>query len=153
MLFNAAYNDNCDYLMHIVDDVVIQNKEFLKDSLFAMKTISKPKNFGVIGSFRNFVTQPLVHRNYMEASLGNFYPAVTKNWWSDTALFYSNTNRFLGNYISYFNPSIDKTVKKKYQVCNLDEPNELIRIWKLKMNAYHEKIVKNEKKWWLALFY
>lgn len=102
--FKIAYDDKCDYFYQCGDDILLQSKKWVTNSINKLKKhndigLSGPLDIGRIqvggqdsapGGNRFIQTQSFVSRKHMEL-FGYFFPEEIKNWYCDdwiTNLYY-----------------------------------------------------------------
>ena len=82
VLFQKAYDDNCQYFYQCGDDIEFKTKNWLEDGI---DMLQKHDNIGITGPVNNnnfIITQSLVSRTHMEI-FGNFFPEKIINWGCD----------------------------------------------------------------------
>jgi hypothetical protein len=95
-IFQLAYDENCDYFFQCGDDILLQSKKWVTNSINELKKhnnigLSGPLDIGRIqlggpncepGGSRFIQTQAFVSRKHMEL-FGYFFPEEIKNWYCD----------------------------------------------------------------------
>jgi hypothetical protein len=88
MLFLEGYENNCDYFMHITDDVDFRKTPGIdigwQDEFISL--LRAKDNFALAGSPLDVNTMPLVHRTHLEMMSGWFYSRVVHNLMCDTSI-------------------------------------------------------------------
>lgn len=82
ILFDNAFNDNCEYFLQCGDDIVFISNGWLDDSI---KILKKHDDIGVTGPLCNnsrILTQTFVSRKHMEI-FKCFFPRIIINWFCD----------------------------------------------------------------------
>lgn len=82
VLFQRAYDDNCDYFYQCGDDIAFKTGGWVTDSI---ETLRKHDNIGLTGPMNNncrILTQAFVSRKHMEI-FGWFFPEEIINWCCD----------------------------------------------------------------------
>ena len=94
--FKTAYDDKCDYFYQCGDDILLQSKKWVTNSINKLKKhdnigLTGPLDIGRIqvggqdsapGGNRFIQTQSFVSRKHMEL-FGYFFPEEIKNWYCD----------------------------------------------------------------------
>lgn len=82
ILFQQAYDDNCNYFYQTGDDIIFKTKDWDYDSIEILK---KNNDIGMSGPLNNnpdILTQIMVSRKHMEI-FGFFFPEEIMNWYCD----------------------------------------------------------------------
>ena len=82
VLFQQAYDDNCDYFYQCGDDIVFKTNGWVNDCI---KVLKHKDNVGLVGPINNnfrILTQAFVSRKHMEI-FGWFFPEEIINWCCD----------------------------------------------------------------------
>jgi hypothetical protein len=82
ILFQRAYDEECDYFYQCGDDIKFHTKGWVNDSI---STLIANKNIGITGPTNNnhfILTQVFVSRKHMEI-FGHFFPEEIINWGCD----------------------------------------------------------------------
>jgi hypothetical protein len=128
VLFNKAYNDNCDYFFQMGDDIQFLDKYWVTESI---ETLKKNNNIGITGPISenvcpHLLTQTFVSRKHMEI-FGFYFPEEIKNWHCDDWIneIYKITNEkylfLLKNYkLSNICICRDKKKNMRYKIYKLD---------------------------------
>jgi hypothetical protein len=95
VLFEAAYNDQCDYFFQCGDDIKFTTSGWIDDCIITLKNNN---NIGMTGPMNNndrILTQSFVSRKHMEL-FGYFFPPEIINWGCDDwiNLIYKGINAF-----------------------------------------------------------
>jgi hypothetical protein len=124
-LFAKGFDDGCDYLMHITDDVDFINSPgvgFGWEDKF-VNVLQSNGNLGLVSGLRDLNTQPFVHRTHIEI-FGSFYPIGIHNIWCDTVIWalYRTLSMLRGpdtlkHWIN-FSDTVNN-IKRRYAECEL----------------------------------
>jgi len=82
ILYQKAYDDNCDYFYQCGDDISFRTKNWVSDSI---KTLQKSNNIGLTGPLNNnkyILTQVFVSKLHMDI-FGYLFPEEIINWCCD----------------------------------------------------------------------
>jgi len=96
--FKTAYDEGCDYFYQCGDDIEFVDKEWVIDSIEAMKKhngvgITGPIDWGreqhkmIVGAGKFILTQTFVSRKHMDI-FGFYFPEEIKNWFCDDWITY-----------------------------------------------------------------
>jgi hypothetical protein len=104
VLFQKAYDDQCDYFYQCGDDIAFKTKEWITDSINMLKRHSDLGLTGPINNNPKILTQSFVSRKHMDI-FGFYFPEEILNWFCDDWYnevykpnhFYPLSNHFCSN--------------------------------------------------------
>jgi hypothetical protein len=82
ILFEQAYNDDCDYFFQCGDDIDFKTKGWTQDSIQKLKENNDIGLTGPINNNKRILTQAMVSRKHMDI-FGWFFPEEIINWCCD----------------------------------------------------------------------
>lgn len=123
VLFEKAYEDQCDYFFQCGDDIKFTTKGWINDCI---KTLKDSDNIGLTGPINNnarILTQSFVSRKHMDL-FGYYFPPEIINWCCDDWInfVYMKMNKFYP-LRQHFCDNIGG--RPRYQVNNEPNPNVL----------------------------
>jgi hypothetical protein len=131
MVFLEAYEDGCEYFMHITDDVVFSNTKGAGMG-WQQKFITLLRNqynLGIIGSPFHVQTMPFVHRTHLEIFYGMFYSKIPHNIMVDTSIYelYYYLGLLAGpNHLQHWVNLSDNKTTRGYQQCEIDHYYDIL---------------------------
>jgi len=125
-IFAGAYDDGCDYMYHLVDDVDLLVSPGVgydwETKFISLLQNANPPNVGAIGGPHELNTMPFVHRTHYEI-FGIFYTTHTNNIMCDTIHYfaYKDLNLLRGpdEMINTKNWSEEKSIGRRYKECEV----------------------------------
>ena len=142
--FKKAYEDQCDYFYQCGDDILLQSKKWVSNSIQMLKKhqnigLTGPLDIGRIqtggdtcapGGYRFIQTQSFVSRKHMEL-FGFFFPEEIQNWYCDnwiTKLYYPKY------YYQIENTLINSGGPPRYEIVNECPWEKLVEQGKKKLS-------------------
>jgi hypothetical protein len=133
-LAQDAFDDNCDYLYQIGDDVMIINSKWEDEFI---KKLQSMKNIGVVGPYdinnSSILTQSFVHKSHLKI-FKTYFPVEIINWYIDdwiTKVYKPNNSHRIDS------QKVKNMVNVRYKIVNNKKNlKKILKRDKAKFNKY-----------------